>query len=112
MPSKRREISRRVVSRKVVGSANPIARWGRGSKSTCMDSLGGFFVGLLLFQMVGWIFKAGVPGQVASALSIHQHSENFTNGILASTDVVFFLLFTVFFLFLTAQVLDARRWRA
>ena len=45
----RREIGRRVVSRKVVGSANPVARWGRGSKSTCMDSIGGFFFGVLLF---------------------------------------------------------------
>ena len=69
------------------------------------------FVGLLLFQMVGWLFKAGDMGSIASALSIHQHSEQFTRGIIASTDVAFFLLFTIFFLFLTAQVLDSRRWR-
>jgi len=44
-----REVSRRVVSRRVVGSANPVAKWGRDSKSTCMDSIGGFFFGVLLF---------------------------------------------------------------
>jgi len=45
----RREVSRRVVSERVLGSSNPVARWGRESKSTCMDSIGGFFFGLLLF---------------------------------------------------------------
>jgi hypothetical protein len=49
MPERRvREVSRRVVSTRVLGSANPIAKWGRDSKSTCMDSIGGFFVGILL----------------------------------------------------------------
>jgi len=47
--SKRRVVSRRTVKRRVVGSANPIAKWGRDSKTTCFDSIGGFFVGLLLF---------------------------------------------------------------
>ena len=47
--SERRVVSRRTVKRRVVGSANPIARWGRDSKTTCFDSIGGFFVGLLLF---------------------------------------------------------------
>lgn len=45
----RRVVSRRVVSERVIGSSNPVARWGRESKSTCFDSIGGFFVGLLLF---------------------------------------------------------------
>ena len=48
-PKSSREIGRRVVSKKVLGSANPVARWGRSSKNTCMDSIGGFFFGLLLF---------------------------------------------------------------
>jgi len=46
---KRREISRRIVGRRVVGSANPVARWGRQTKATCWDSIGGFFLGLVLF---------------------------------------------------------------
>lgn len=45
----RRIVRRRVVSERVIGSSNPVARWGRESKSTCMDSIGGFFFGLLLF---------------------------------------------------------------
>jgi len=50
MPERQvREVSRRVVSTRVLGSANPVAKWGRESKASCMDSIGGFFVGLLLF---------------------------------------------------------------
>ena len=45
----RRVVRRRVVSEKMLGSANPVARWGRSSKSTCWDSIGGFFLGILLF---------------------------------------------------------------
>jgi ABC-2 type transport system permease protein len=70
------------------------------------------FAGLLLFQMVGWFFKTGLLGAVATRLSIYQHSDSFTRGVVASNDVLFFFLFTIFFLFLTAQSLDARRWRA
>jgi hypothetical protein len=44
-----REVSRRVVSEKVLGSANPVARWGRESKGTCLDSMAGFVFGILLF---------------------------------------------------------------
>lgn len=45
----RKVVNRRVVSERVIGSANPVARWGRQSKSTCWDSIGGFFVGILIF---------------------------------------------------------------
>lgn len=44
-----REISRRVISERVIGSANPFAAWARESGSTCTRSVGGFFIGLLLF---------------------------------------------------------------
>lgn len=45
----RKEVGRTLTSRRVIGSANPVAKWGRESKRTCMDSIGGFFLGLLLF---------------------------------------------------------------
>ncbi|MCK4773532.1 MAG: ABC transporter permease subunit [Candidatus Krumholzibacteria bacterium] len=67
------------------------------------------FVGLLIFQMVDLLFKAGSLGVLAGALSVRKHSETFTMGIVSTVDVGFFILFTVFFLFLAVQVLDARR---
>lgn len=44
-----REVGRRVVNERVLGSANPVARWGRTSKATCLDSFAGFAIGLVLF---------------------------------------------------------------
>ena len=70
------------------------------------------FVGLLVFYMVGMLFKAGFLGLVGAAFSLKQHSENFTKGIISLSDVTFFVLFSAFFLYVTAQILDARRWRA
>lgn len=70
------------------------------------------FVGLLLFYMVGMLFKAGKLGLVGAALSLRQHSENFTRGIILLEDVAYFAFFSLFFLFMSAQILDARRWRA
>ena len=45
----RKVIRSRVTGRRVIGSANPVAKWGRDSKQTCFDSIGGFFFGVLLF---------------------------------------------------------------
>ncbi|MBN1867954.1 ABC transporter permease subunit [Candidatus Sumerlaeota bacterium] len=70
------------------------------------------FVGLLVFQMIGYLFKAGTLGLAAGALSIGSHSDNFTQGLVSLSDVVYFVVFSIFFLFLAAQILDSRRWRA
>lgn len=45
----RRVIRSRVTGKRVIGSVNQVAKWGRDSKQTCVDSLGGFFFGVLLF---------------------------------------------------------------
>lgn len=70
------------------------------------------FVGLLGLHMVDQLFKRGALGRIAAEISIGKHSENFTKGVLATPDIVFFLCFTAFFLFVTAEILDARRYRA
>lgn len=44
-----REVSRRVIRERVVGSSNPIATWGREAKGKIVGSLQGFFFGILLF---------------------------------------------------------------
>lgn len=70
------------------------------------------FAGLLIFQMIGWLFKAGALGSIAAAVSVHHHSERFTRGVIDLSDVAYFILFAFAFVFLSMQVLDARRWRA
>jgi hypothetical protein len=49
MSPSRRVIGSRVIQRKVLGSANPIAKGFREGKKGCMDSIGGVVVGFILF---------------------------------------------------------------
>ena len=44
-------------------------------------------------------------------LSILQHFENMSKGVIDSNDVLFYVNFSLFFLFLSARVLDSNRWR-
>ena len=49
--------------------------------------------------------------KVLLGLSLFDHFHNFTRGVIDTRDVVFFLLFIAFFLFLTLLSLAARKWR-
>jgi len=49
--------------------------------------------------------------RVLLRLSLFDHFFNFTRGVIDTQDVVFFVLFIVFFLFLTLQSLSVRKWR-
>ncbi|MFP4379566.1 MAG: ABC transporter permease [Candidatus Sumerlaeia bacterium] len=69
------------------------------------------FVGLLIFHLVQFFLKSGRLGSIGSHLSIHFHSQNFTRGVLAFSDVIYFIAFAFFFLFMAAQTLDARKYR-
>jgi ABC-2 type transport system permease protein len=71
------------------------------------------FAGLFFFFLVGDLASArtGFVAEVLDQLSVRIHSMGFTSGIIESKDIAYFLLFTFFFLFLTARVLESRRWR-
>jgi ABC-2 type transport system permease protein len=71
------------------------------------------FAGLLVFYLIGDLSAAelGRLGSILNALSVREHSVNFTQGVIDPKDVLFFVCFTFFFLFLTSRVLEARRWR-
>lgn len=49
--------------------------------------------------------------RVLVRLSLFDHFFQFPRGVVDTQDVVFFLLFTAFFIFLTLQSLAARKWR-
>lgn len=49
--------------------------------------------------------------RVLVRLSLFDHFFQFPRGVIDTQDVVFFLLFTAFFIFLTLQSLAARKWR-
>ena len=44
-------------------------------------------------------------------LSLTSHLEPFSRGVIDSADVIWFVLFTTLFLFLTWQSVESRRWR-
>jgi len=44
-------------------------------------------------------------------LSFAKHHENFAKGVIETQDVAYFVLFTVFCLFLTLRSIESTRWR-
>lgn len=71
------------------------------------------FGAALLFWILSW--SSALSGEKAGAvlrqLSILEHLESFNKGILALSDLSFFVLFIAFFLFLTLRSLETHRWR-
>ncbi|NIM19446.1 MAG: ABC transporter permease [Candidatus Latescibacteria bacterium] len=68
----------------------------------------------LFFLIIGWItpFASPTTGKVLEQISILVHFENFAKGVIDTNDVVYYLIFSVFFLFLSSRVLESNRWRS
>ncbi len=71
------------------------------------------FGSALLFWVLSWssTLSGEKVGAVLRQLSILEHLESFNKGILALSDLSFFVLFIAFFLFLTLRSLETHRWR-
>lgn len=71
------------------------------------------FVTLLLLLVLNWVASSGSGAwqSVLSYLSFSQHFEDMTRGILDTKDVVYYLSFSFFGLFLAHSVIQSRRWR-
>jgi ABC-2 type transport system permease protein len=70
--------------------------------------------GFMLFMwVIGWSAQTAgsAGGKILEHLSLIDHLERFLKGIIDSSDVVYYLSFIVFSLFLTHRVLDSNRWR-
>ncbi len=72
------------------------------------------FALLLLFWIIGWLQEVGGGGvgKVLQYLSLLDHYDNFTKGVIDTRDLGYCLSFIFFFLFLTKRQLESRRWRA
>jgi len=68
----------------------------------------------LIFLIIGWVapFVSSSVGTVINQISIRFHFQNFSIGIIDSNDIVYYLLFSIFFLFLSSRVLESNRWRS
>jgi ABC-2 type transport system permease protein len=71
------------------------------------------FAAGLFFWLINWAAQSAGPvwSDVFNYLSLINHYGNFSTGSLNSTDVIFYLSFVGFGLFLTHRVLDSFRWR-
>lgn len=68
---------------------------------------------MVLWQLGGMSrLSTSLAAKVLADLSIIVHFDNFAAGVIDSHDVVYYLAFTTFFLFLTARSLESKRWRA
>jgi ABC-2 type transport system permease protein len=71
------------------------------------------FALLLLFWLIGAPQEMGsAGGGLLGALSLRDHLPNLAKGVIETKDLLFYLSFTYFFLFLTKRQLESRRWRA
>jgi ABC-2 type transport system permease protein len=71
------------------------------------------FGALLFFWILNWASysASGLWKGVLDYLSFFQHFDDMTRGILDTTDLVYYISFAFFGLFLTHCVIQSRRWR-
>jgi ABC-2 type transport system permease protein len=69
---------------------------------------------LFLLFLLGWftdIFAGETAKQVFSYLSLSEHLDEFSRGIVDSRRLVFYVSSTLFFLFLASRALEDKKWR-
>ncbi len=72
------------------------------------------FVILLMLAMVGpWLGAMAPPPwrDIVRTATIRTHYVDFTQGVVDGVHVIYFLVLTLYALFLTVKVLESRRWR-
>jgi ABC-2 type transport system permease protein len=75
---------------------------------------GATFAVCLMLWVLDWIssYEQAVWAKAVSYLSVVQHFEPFSKGVIDTKDLVFFVSLTFFGLFLTARSMESLRWRA
>ena len=68
---------------------------------------------LLVFSLLDQVasLASGVTQEVLSGISMSAHFDDFSQGIVDTSDIVYYLSLAAVFLFLTVRSLEARRWR-
>ena len=68
---------------------------------------------VLILWLIHWPanFAGPLLGGLLKYLSITEHLADFQRGVIDTKDVIFYLSFSVFGLFLTATIIESRRWR-
>ncbi len=68
----------------------------------------------LFFLIIGWVvpLTGSTVSTILAESSILFHFESFSKGIIDIKDISYYILLSVFFLFLTTKSLESSRWRA
>ena len=71
------------------------------------------FSTFLMLWVISWIgsFSSGMFTDVTAYMSIIEHFDDFTKGVIDTTHVIYYLSLITFGLFLTARSVDTERWR-
>ena len=71
------------------------------------------FAVLLLFWVISWMAESttSTTQSVLAYLSILNHFEDFSKGVIDTTHLAYYLSFISFSLFMTAKSMDSERWR-
>src|SRR5687767_4576248 len=71
------------------------------------------FAVFLMFWIINWIaaFTGPTTQSVLNYLSITEHLNDFTRGVLDTKHLVYYVSFIAFSLFLTVRSVDSERWR-
>ena len=87
-----------------------ISTWTRNQ---IVAGVAGFSVCLLLW-VLDWLssFQDSVGAKVVAYLSVLQHFDSFSKGVLDSKDILYYLSAIFIGLFLTARSLESLRWRS
>jgi ABC-2 type transport system permease protein len=68
---------------------------------------------LLVFYIIS--YTSGLAGEtigrVLEYLSFNYHIRTFVKGVIDSSDVTYYMLFIIFFVFLSNRSLESKRWR-
>jgi len=82
-------------------------------RSQIVAGVAGFSVSLLLW-VLDWLssFQESAVAKVGAYLSVLQHFDSFSKGLLDSKDILFYASAIFVGLFLTARSLESLRWRA
>ena len=71
------------------------------------------FALFLMLWVISWLgsFSAGMFTDVTAYLSIIEHFDDFTKGVLDTTHIIYYVSLITLGLFLTAKSVDTERWR-
>ncbi len=65
---------------------------------------------LMLLPSIGQSAGPGI-GMILNKISMLEHFESFSKGLIDTADIVYYLNFVALFLFLTLRVLESKQWR-